>query len=110
MTIDGVSTQHEQAGAQPPAHRCTGQQCTSPNPNHHLYRNGRLWWLAATLSVGGRTQRVRRSLGTRDVALARRRRDTILAKLADKPGVTLALRFPRLRATNRAHGPRRAAA
>ncbi len=48
------------------------------NPDHHLWRNGRVWWLHYTLDLGdGRTRRVRLSLETRDVEEARRRRDRI---------------------------------
>ena len=48
-------------------------------PNHHLWRNGRLWWIAYTeIHDGWRQERVRRSLGTADVDEARRRRDAIL--------------------------------
>lgn len=52
-------------------------------PNHHLWRNGRLWWIAYTLIYDGwRQERVRHSLGTADVLEARRRRDAILAGFA----------------------------
>lgn len=48
-------------------------------PNHHLWRNGRLWWIAYTLIHDGwRQERVRHSLGTDNVAEARLRRDRIL--------------------------------
>ena len=48
--------------------------------NHHLWRNGRLWWIAYTLLHDGwRQERVRHSLGTADVEEARQRRDRILA-------------------------------
>ena len=48
-------------------------------PNHHLWRNGRLWWIAYTLLHDGwRQERIRHSLGTSDVEEARRRRDRIL--------------------------------
>lgn len=50
------------------------------NPNHHLWKNGRLWWIAFTLIHDGyRQERVRQSLGTDNLAEARRRRDSILA-------------------------------
>jgi hypothetical protein len=50
-------------------------------PNHHLWRNGRLWWIAYTLLHDGwRQERVRHSLGTADVEEARRRRDLILGQ------------------------------
>jgi hypothetical protein len=47
--------------------------------NHHLWRNGRLWWIAYTLLHDGwRQERIRHSLGTAEVEEARRRRDVIL--------------------------------
>jgi hypothetical protein len=49
------------------------------NPNHHLWKNGRLWWIAFTLIHDGwRQERVRQSLGTDSLPEARRRRDAIL--------------------------------
>jgi hypothetical protein len=48
-------------------------------PNHHLWRNGRLWWIAYTLLHDGwRQERIRHSLGTDDLLEARVRRDRIL--------------------------------
>lgn len=56
------------------------------NPNHHLWKNGRLWWIAFTLIHDGwRQERVRQSLGTDSLAEARRRRDSILAVFAKEP-------------------------
>jgi hypothetical protein len=53
------------------------------NPNHHLWRNGRLWWIAYTvIHDGWRQERIRHSLRTADLAEARRRRDTILARVS----------------------------
>src|SRR5690242_21894299 len=49
------------------------------NPNHHLWKNGRLWWIAFTLIHDGwRQERVRQSLSTDSLSEARRRRDAIL--------------------------------
>jgi hypothetical protein len=49
------------------------------NPNHHLWKNGRLWWIAFTLIHDGwRQERVRQSLGTDSLPEAQRRRDAIL--------------------------------
>ena len=49
------------------------------NPNHHLWKNGRLWWIAFTLIHDGwRQERIRQSLGTDSLPEARRRRDAIL--------------------------------
>jgi hypothetical protein len=53
------------------------------NPNHHLWKNGRLWWLAVTLIHDGwRQERVRQSLGTDALLEARRRRDLVLARFS----------------------------
>jgi hypothetical protein len=64
------------------------------NPDHHLWRNGRFWWVAFTLIHDGwRQERVRRSLKTIDVMEARRRRDAIFAQYADEAATELSLRF-----------------
>jgi hypothetical protein len=75
-----------------PTHPATGlasrpqlapSRASETNPNHHLWKNGRLWWLAVTLLHDGwRQERVRQSLGTDDVLEARRRRDLVLARFA----------------------------
>jgi hypothetical protein len=65
------------------------------HPDHHLWRNGNVWWVAFTFHFGEREYRVRRSLGTRLVAEARLRRDRLLERSAAKPGWSLSLRFPR---------------
>jgi hypothetical protein len=64
------------------------------NPNHHLWRNGRLWWIAFTVVYDNwRQERVRRSLGTADVEEARRRRDALLRDYASLPAAdVIALR------------------
>lgn len=65
------------------------------NPNHHLWRNGRLWWAAVTvLHDGWRQERIRRSLRTDDVAEARRRRDALFAELDQRRGLVLSVRLP----------------
>jgi hypothetical protein len=64
------------------------------HPDHHLWRNGRLWWVAFTVHLPGwRKERVRRSLGTADLEEARRRRDVLFARLAEQSEITLSLRF-----------------
>jgi hypothetical protein len=61
------------------------------NPNHHLWRNGRLWWIAFTvIHDGWRQERIRRSLGTASLAEARRRRDLLLGQLAAIPNLEVA--------------------
>jgi hypothetical protein len=63
------------------------------DPDHHLWRNGRLWWVAFTVHLPGwRKDRVRRSLATADVVEARRRRDAVLAAYPLASGCALALR------------------
>jgi len=64
------------------------------HPDHHLWRNGRLWWVAFTVHLPGwRKERVRRSLKTDDLAEARQRRDAMLAHLAEQSEVRLSLRY-----------------
>lgn len=49
------------------------------NPNHHLFNNHGTWWCHYTRCPTPFTaERVRRSLGTKNVAEARRLRDRIL--------------------------------
>jgi len=75
------------------------------DPNHHLWRNGRLWWVAFTVHLPGwQKERIRRSLGTADVEEARRRRDQVLAEYPAVNGCTLSLRLepPRERVRPRA--------
>ncbi|MGE3275185.1 MAG: hypothetical protein AB7O67_08730 [Vicinamibacterales bacterium] len=70
-----------QARLEPP----TPPSCTSEN--HHLWKNGRFWWVAFTvLQDGYRQHRVRESLRTDDVELARRRRDRRMAHYDALPG------------------------
>ena len=64
------------------------------NPDHHLWRNGRFWWIAFTLIHDGwRQERVRRSLKTADIQEARRRRDRVLARYMTSVDPVLSLRF-----------------
>jgi hypothetical protein len=71
-------------------HRKNGQ----PHPDHHLWRNGRLWWIAFTIHKPDWTaERVRRSLGTDDLGEARRRRDFILRQYDRSSRFELSLRF-----------------
>ncbi|MDH3627418.1 MAG: hypothetical protein OES25_07145 [Acidobacteriota bacterium] len=68
---------------------------STPNhPNHHLWRNGRLWWIAFTIHRQNWTkERIRCSLGTAEVEEARRRRDRVLARIAECTDCELSLRF-----------------
>jgi hypothetical protein len=66
--------------------------------NHHLWRNGRLWWIAFTVHRGVQQERVRYSLGTADVEVARRRRDRALAIFERARDCQVSLRFSARRA------------
>lgn len=49
------------------------------NPNHHLWDNHGTWYIHYTLYPDNyRAERVRKSLRTRDVRVARERRDAVL--------------------------------
>ena len=65
------------------------------DPNHHLWRNGRLWWIAFTVHRGYLQERVRFSLGTDDVEQARRRRDRVFALFEQAQDCSISLRFTR---------------
>ena len=55
------------------------------NPDHHLWNNNGTWWFHCTVHGADYTsRRIRRSLGTRDVGEARRRRDEILRQEGGK--------------------------
>ncbi len=63
--------------------------------NHHLWRNGRLWWIAFVVRrADGSRGRVRRSLKTADVRVARIRRDAVLAAWERMFGERPLLRIP----------------
>ncbi len=48
------------------------------NRNHHIWINGEIWWCNITIHHGdGTSERRRFSLKTKDVEVARRRRDNI---------------------------------
>jgi hypothetical protein len=62
--------------------------------NHHLWRNGRLWWVAFVALVEGAQQvRIRQSLGTDDVEVARARRDALLEEYAARAGWVVPMRL-----------------
>ena len=53
------------------------------NPNHHLWNNHGTWFLHYTVHPTPFTkERIRRSLGTKDLVTARRRRDRLFAGLS----------------------------
>jgi hypothetical protein len=52
------------------------------NPNHHLWNNHGTWFVHYTVYPTAITkERIRRSLGTRDLIVARERRDRFFEKL-----------------------------
>jgi hypothetical protein len=73
------------------------------HPDHHLWRNGRVWWIAFTFHTpDGRKHRVRKSLATNDVVEARVKRDRLLGRYAAVQGWRLALRFVERESARRA--------
>jgi hypothetical protein len=63
------------------------------DPNHHLWRNGRLWWIAFTVHRGHLQERVRFSLRTDDLSEARRRRDEVLTLYASAADCRISIRL-----------------
>src|ERR1035441_10869757 len=62
----------------------TGIRIAADNPNHHLWNNHGTWFLHYTVHPTPFTkERIRRSLGTKDLAAARRRRDRLFADLGE---------------------------
>ncbi len=54
-------------------------------PNHHLWNNHGIWWFHATVHLPDYTsRRIRFSLRTRKLGEAKRRRDELLERVADK--------------------------
>lgn len=57
------------------------------NADHHLYQNNGTWWIHYTLHLPDYTaRRVRESLQTKSVGIARNRRDLIFARLLEGKG------------------------
>ena len=85
------------------AHLAPGGGPAAIDPDHHLWRNGRLWWIAFTVHRGHLQERVRFSLQTADVAQARDRRDEILELFSRAEDLKISLRFkPRRKRVRRA--------
>ena len=60
-----------------------GIRVRAENQNHHLWNNHGTWFLHYTIHPTPFTkERIRRSLGTKDVEVARDRRDSFFATLA----------------------------
>ena len=51
------------------------------NEEHHIWLNNGTYWVHYTLNFDFRTRRVRRSLGTKSLAEAIRKRDALFARL-----------------------------
>ncbi len=70
-----------------------GIRVRAENANHHLWNNHGTWFLHYTVHPTPFTkERIRRSLGTKDVIVARERRDTFfntLALEASKPAASV---------------------
>ncbi len=63
----------------------SGIRIAADNPNHHLWNNHGTWFLHYTVHPTPFTKdRIRRSLGTKDLNLARSRRDAFFAHLGAK--------------------------
>lgn len=54
----------------------------TPGDRHHLWNNNGTWWVHYTLHFGHRKRRIRRSLKTRSLEEAIRRRDELFASIA----------------------------
>jgi hypothetical protein len=64
----------------------SGIRVRGENPNHHLWNNHGTWFLHYTVHPTPFTkERIRRSLGTKDIRIARERRDSFFAHLATEP-------------------------
>ena len=63
----------------------TGIRITADNPNHHLWNNHGTWFLHYTVHPTPFTkERIRRSLGTKDLDIARFRRDAFFSHIVGK--------------------------
>ena len=64
-----------------------GIRVRAENPNHHLWNNHGTWFLHYTVHPTPFTkERIRRSLGTKDIKIARARRDSFFEHLASEAG------------------------
>ncbi len=62
-----------------------GIRVRAENANHHLWNNHGTWFLHYTVHPTPFTkERIRRSLGTKDVKIARERRDSFFGHLANE--------------------------
>ena len=84
LELTAGASASEKSNAQPPQ-GVTGRlavRVDEENPNHHLWNNRGTWWCHFTLHKPDYTaERIRVSLKTRDLDLARSRRDELLAAI-----------------------------
>jgi hypothetical protein len=74
----------------------SGIRVRAENPNHHLWNNHGTWFLHYTVHPTPFTkERIRRSLGTKDIRVARERRDSFFANLADSAKMAAAAPTPK---------------
>ncbi|MBI5155472.1 hypothetical protein HZA57_09560 [Candidatus Poribacteria bacterium] len=72
------------------------ETCKKANPNHHLWNNNGTWWFHCTVHLPNYTkERIRRSLATTDLSIAKQRRDEHLRDLARRTDVRLSIRSGR---------------
>ena len=73
-----------------------GIRVSAENPNHHLWNNHGTWFLHYTVHPTPFTkERIRRSLGTKDIRVARERRDAFFTHLASSESAKPAATPPR---------------
>jgi hypothetical protein len=72
-----------------------GIRVRAENENHHLWNNHGTWFLHYTVHPTPFTkERIRRSLGTKDLTVARERRDSFFAHLASEAAKAAAAPAP----------------
>ena len=80
MSYEDILNQTADLSGGSPARTQLAVRVDDANPNHHLWNNRGTWWCHFTLHKPDYTaERVRVSLKTRDLLLARSRRDSLLA-------------------------------
>jgi hypothetical protein len=82
MSYEDILNQTADLSGESPARTQLAVRVDDANPNHHLWNNRGTWWCHFTLHKPDYTaERVRVSLKTRDLHLARSRRDSLLAAI-----------------------------
>ena len=73
-----------------------GIRVRAENANHHLWNNHGTWFLHYTVHPTPFTkERIRRSLGTKDLKVARERRDSFFAHLVSEAAKPVTTPVPR---------------